>query len=95
MKVCDRLPAERIAVAGAVATAALLDEPHLHLLSVRGSALGTLWEQNQGFLGVTGGYCWTLPVTPNLGPDLQVRHRIRLEAATGIEPVYRALQALA
>jgi hypothetical protein len=56
---------------------------------------GSEREQNQGFAGVFRGDCWLMAVTPKMVPDLRLYRSKSLEAATGIEPVYRALQALA
>ena len=42
-------------------------------------------------IGASGGHSRSLPVRPKIGSDLQER----IEAASGIEPLYRALQALA
>jgi len=42
-------------------------------------------------IGASGGHSRPLPVRPKTGSDLQER----IEAASGIEPLYRALQALA
>ncbi len=69
--------------------------PIIFLLSVPGSVQGARGERNQGFLGVSSGHWRTLPDKPKTAADL-VFYQIKvLEAAPGIEPGYRALQALA
>jgi hypothetical protein len=57
--------------------------------------LGSAWEQNQGFLGVTDGRLRCLAVTTKSAPDLRLYRSGALEAARRIELLYRALQALA
>src|SRR5687767_13089765 len=77
-----------------VAPIALLDEPHVcPPVIVPGSVQGARRERNQGLLGVSSGQRRALPDTPKSGLDLRFQQIFALEAATGIEPVYRALQA--
>src|SRR5579863_10292107 len=54
---------------------------------------GNSWEQNQGFSRDISGLFRSLPVKPKMAPDQALYPSGAIEAATGIEPVYRALQA--